>query len=196
MGTDGDWRDQERNRTQVVQAAKALPREPTTRWVLAVVAALTLVWLGVLAWQVMTLPAQVPQHWSSGDIPDRWAPKAEAVITSAVMPLIFAYPMPLLSRLALSWPDALNVPNKQWWLATPRRLVRFERLLREDLWLMTAWMLVVFIAVEVIITVAAGRPGGAVSFAPMAILLAVLIVAMIGYIAWMYLRRYASDPAL
>lgn len=196
MSTDGDWREQERHRAQVVATAKALPREPTTRWVLAVVAVLTVAWLGVLVWQVTTLPAQVPQHWSSGDIPDRWAPKAEAVITSAVMPLIFAYPMPLLSRLALSWPDALNVPNTQWWMATPRRLVRFERLLREDLWLMTAWMLVVFIAVEVLITVAAGRPGGAVSFTPMAALLVLLIAAMVGYLAWMYLRRYACDPDL
>lgn len=190
------WAQAERDRQQVAREARDLPKEPTSAWVKGVVALVTLAWLGVLVWQAFVLPDRVPQHWTNGNVPDRWAGRTEALVVSLALPLLFAYPLPLLSRLVTAWPDGLNVPNKEWWLQTPERVVRFERLLREDLWLCTAWMLVIFVAGDVLITIAAGRPGGVISMAPMAVLVAVMLVAMIGYIVWMCRGRYAEDPSL
>lgn len=197
MSTDLDWRDVQRHQGQAREEARALPREPVAPWVWAVVAVATLAWLGVLAWQTAVLPDRVPQHWSGvGGTPDRWASKTEALTFSVAMPLLFAYPTPLLARLVIAWPDGINAPNKAYWTWNGPRLRRFERLLREDLWLMAAWMIALLVAVDVQITVAAGRPGGQVDSGWMAGVTAVFVAGLLGYVAYMYARRYRDDPTL
>ncbi len=137
-------------------------REPMSDPVRAAAVGSVVVWLGVLVWLAESLPDRVPTHWSLSSVPDAWSSKPAALAILVVVPLVMFLPMPLISRLVLSHPDIVNAPYKEWWLDTPRRLVRFERLLREDLWLMTAVSLLLIAAIGLIIGQAATTPDGRV----------------------------------
>ena len=176
--------------------ARELPREPTARWITVLITGLVVVWLGVLAWQVTVLPEWVPTHFGSGGEPDGWSSKGGALAFSVLGPLLFALPLPLLSLMVLRWPSSINAPNKQWWTATGPRLRRFERLMREDLWLITAAMLVTLIGVQVGITEAAQTVDGRL---PGLWLAGPLIAAFVGtgaVLARMYGRRYEEQSDL
>lgn len=176
--------------------ARDLPKEPTTPWILVLVTGLGLIWLGVLAWQVAVLPERVPTHFGSGGVPDGWSSRAGALAFSALGPLLFAFPMPLISLLALRWPAAINAPNKAWWAATAPRLRRFERLMREDLWLIAAVMLVTFTGIQVGITGAAQTPDGQLPGVWLAGPLIVVLAGTGAVLARMYGSRYENQPDL
>lgn len=169
-------RDHERH---VAQGARQLPREPASALPRLVLTLATLAWLATVAWLFVTLPDRVPTHWGTSDTPDGWSSRAGALAPAVLIPLVAAFPMLLLSRLALAWPEGINLPEsrKRWWLQTPERLVRFERLLREDLMFIVATVLFVLAGTDVVIGVAAHRPGGE---APTGAFVAILGVALVG----------------
>lgn len=158
------WQERAALRKQVAAEARALPREPAVAWVRAVLGSVTTLWLAALAWSLATLPERVPIHWSSFEgIPDSWASKPVALTLSFVLPLVLVYPLLWLSRLVFVAPDLVNVPHKEWWLRTPRRLARFERLLREDVMLLVSATLLLMVVSDVQIGYAAHQPDGRVS---------------------------------
>lgn len=138
----------------IADEARGLPREPTARWILVLVALVGAAWLAVLAWQVRVLPETVPTHFGAGGEPDGWSSRNGALAFSVVLPVVVAFPLPLLSLLVLHRPEWINAPHREWWTATAVRLRRFERLLREDLWLMAALMLGLLAAIQAHITLA------------------------------------------
>src|SRR5699024_10922758 len=105
-----------------------------------------------------------------------------ALAISALLPLATAYPLPLLSKIAVYAPDWINSPNRQWWTATAPRLRRFERLMREDLWLITASLVLLLAAMQVAIVLAARSPDGSIGqeflFGPLVVFL-MLVVAVV-----------------
>ncbi|WP_010540839.1 DUF1648 domain-containing protein [Dietzia alimentaria] len=157
--------------------ARGLPREPTARWILVLIAGLTVVWLGALAWQVAVLPELVATHFDSSGEPDGWSSRASALAISVLGPLAVAFPMPLMSLLVIRWPQSINAPNREWWTATGPRLRRFERLLREDLWLISAATLLLLVMVQVGITETAISDSGAM---PMVYVWAPIAVVLVG----------------
>ena len=177
--------------------ARDLPKEPTAPWILTLSVAVILVWLGVLAWQVAVLPDRVPTHFGAGGEADGWSSRNGALAFSALLPLVVVLPMPLMSRLVVSAPEFINAPNKQWWTASGARLRRFERLLREDLWLITELTLALLVAGQVGIVMAARSgtdqmPGWALPGA-----LVVFIVGLGAVLARMFVGgRYAEQPDL
>ena len=177
----------------VAAEARRLPPEPTAPWIRALVVAVTVVWLAVLGWQVTALPERVPIHFDSGGEADGWSSRAEALAFSALLPLALAYPLPLLSKIAVYAPDWINSSNRKWWIATAPRLRRFERLQREDLWLITASLVLLLAAVQASIVVAARSPDESISqvflFGPLAVFLVVLVVV----VARMFGSRYAEQ---
>ncbi|UVE96639.1 DUF1648 domain-containing protein [Dietzia sp. B32] len=177
--------------------ARDLPKEPTAPWILALSAAVILVWLGVLAWQVAALPERVPTHFGAGGEADGWSSRNGALAFSAFLPLLVVLPIPLMSRLVVSAPEFINAPNKEWWTASGARLRRFERLVREDLWLITVMTLALLVAGQVGIVVAAQSgadrmPGWALPGALM-----VFLVGLAAVLARMLVGgRYADQPDL
>ena len=177
--------------------ARDLPKEPTAPWILALSVAVILVWLGVLAWQVAVLPERVPTHFGAGGEADGWTSRNGALAFSAFLPLLVVVPMPLMSKLTLWAPELINAPNKQWWMASGARLRRFERLLREDLWLIMASTLALIVAGQVGIVFAAQSgtdqmPGWALPGA-----LVIFIVGLGVVLARMLLGgRYSDQPDL
>ncbi|WP_068403035.1 hypothetical protein [Kribbia dieselivorans] len=90
---------------------------------------------------------RVPIHFGVDGSPDGWATPRVALGLSLLVPLLVIW-LPLLSRLAISFPSAININarDKAWWVATGPRLARFERLLREQLMAcVAAVLLLVFV---------------------------------------------------
>lgn len=177
----------------IAAEARGLPREPTARWILVLMAVLTVVWLGILSWQVAVLPDRVPTHFGAGGEANGWSSKGGALAFSVLLPLLVVFPMPLMALLALHWPMSINAPNREWWTATAPRLRRFERLLREDLWLIAALTLALFLVIDVGVVLAAQSMHENLSpvfFVPTL----VLFLAGIGVVmARMFGSRYAEQ---
>lgn len=144
----------------VAVRARTLPREPASPWRWLALVLATVVWLATLVVLAVTLPDRAPTHWSGGSRPDDWMSRGGSLLVSVALPLVTTYPLIWLSRIAIVWPDGINAPNKEWWLQTPERLVRFERLLREDLMLVAALMLLLYAGTDLGIDYAAHQPGG------------------------------------
>lgn len=177
--------------------ARGLPREPTARWILVLMAGLVVVWLGVLAWQVAVLPDRVPTHFTGSGEPDGWSSKTGALAFSVLVPLLVVLPMPLMSLLVLRWPGTINGPNTRWWTATGPRLRRYERLMREDLWLFAAATMVLLVGANVGITEAALSGDGRMPGWYFAVLMVAFMAAMLAVLARMYAGgRYAEQPDL
>ena len=177
--------------------ARDLPRESTTQWIRALVAVVMAVWLVGLVWQVAVLPERVPIHFGSGGEPDNWSSKWGALAFAGLLPLLIILPMPLLAAMVIRAPDLINAPNKEWWTATGPRLRRFERLLREDLWLITAIALALLITTQVGVTLAARSPDHQLPEGLLPISLAVFGVALVAVMIRMFSGgRYAEHPDL
>lgn len=182
--------------TSPTDSARELPREPTTPWILGLNALLVAAWLGVLVWQVAVLPEQVPTRFDVGGEPTQWSSKAWTLGSLLLLPLVAALPLPLLSLLALRRPEMLSVPNRDWWTATGPRIRRFERLLREDLWLITALMMMLFVSIQVVITQASATPGQSLPGWVMAVPTVVFLALLGALMARMFGGRYAEQPDL
>jgi uncharacterized membrane protein len=156
------WRRREERRRQAAREARLLDPEPASWWPRAVLVGATVLWVATLAWLAATLPARVPTHWSFGGTPDGWSSRGAAMAMAVLLPLGFVYPMLLISRLVLTAPQAVNAPYKEWWLETPRRLRRFERLVREDLMVIVGLTVLLMTAIDLITGYAAHQPGGRV----------------------------------
>jgi len=175
------------SRDPIAAEAAALPREPTARWIRVLVCAVTVVWIVALLWQVRVLPEQVPTHFGAGGRPDGWSSRAGALAFSVLLPLVLVYPLPLLSRLALWSPSLINAPHRDWWSATAPRLRRFERLVREDLWLIAMATLGLLLGAQVEIVLAArgsgsgiGAAGGPLLLVPFLLVVGVVVARMAG----------------
>ncbi|GAA1717001.1 DUF1648 domain-containing protein [Dietzia cercidiphylli] len=181
----------------VADEARGLPKEPTSPWILILVVATVVVWLAVLAWQVVVLPERVPIHFGSGGEPDGWSSKAGALAFSSLLPLTVFVLIPLTSLLVLRAPEFINGPNKEWWTATAPRLRRFERLVREDLWLIVVVTLALLVAMQVGIVIAVDAPGQRIPeeflFGGMAVFGVGLVAVMVRMYAG---NRYAEQPDL
>lgn len=181
----------------VIDEARGLPREPTARWIIWCVACSAALWLGVFVWQVIALPAVFAIRFDFSGEPTSWWNKWSAQGMSVLLAAVIVVPAMLTSRLVLRAPHLISAPNSHWWLATPRRMRRFERLLREDLLLLAAVCLLLLAIGEAGITIAATSQAGGM---PTLILVAML-VPLAGLIAVVVRMldgggRYDSQPEL
>ncbi|MBB1057245.1 DUF1648 domain-containing protein [Dietzia sp. B19] len=182
----------------VADEARGLPKEPTSPWILILVVATVVVWLAALVWQVMVLPERVPTHFGAGGEPDGWSSKGGALAFSALLPLLMVLPLPLLTTLiVLRAPELINGPRKEWWTATAPRLRRFERLVREDLWLIVVVTLALLVAMQVGIVIAVEAPGQRLPEGLLFGGMALFGVGLVAVLLRMYVGgRYAEQPDL
>lgn len=193
-GPGESWQERAARRRRVAEEARQLDREPAGRGARLVLGLATVAWLATLLWLVVTLPEQVPTHWSGGGTPDGWSSRASALVFVVVVPVLLFYPMILISRLVLVWPDGVNTPHKEWWLDRPRRLVRFERLVREDLMVIVAVSLLLMVGSDLIIGYAAHRPDGTVPGWWFPVLLVAFLLALGAVVVHMVAgSRYRPD---
>lgn len=190
------WRERAQRREQVSREARLLDPEPVAPMPRLVLAAATAAWLLTLVWLVLVLPERVPTHWSGGGVPDGWSSRTGALAFSLLVPLLTLYPMLWLSRLVIVWPDGVNTPHKEWWLDTPRRLRRFERLFREDLMLIIAVTVLLFAGTQLTIGYAAHQPGGELPWWVLPVMLVPYVALLALVVARMAVgSRYRPDES-
>lgn len=148
--------------------------------------------LTVLAWFV--LPERVPLHFGGSGEVDRWGSRAEAVVTTGAMVLGLAV---VFQALAVWVPRApaslLNLParDKEWWLATPDRRRQLNQRLEVDLHLLGGATLLLVVAIELLVMSRARQDDPALG--PWSwVLLAIYLVAVLGYTGYMVAVRYRT----
>lgn len=144
---------------RVAREARELPHEPVQRGPFLWLAGAVAIWAVTTAIVASRLPERVPTHWS-GSTPDQWSSRVGAISMFIVVPLIMAGVIALVPHLVVRWPLGVNVPRKEEWLSSPHHLRRLERLLREDMALLSALIFVFFAILSVVTAAAAHRPGG------------------------------------
>lgn len=163
----------------IADEARRLPPEPTSRWILATFAGAAVVWAAVFCWQVVVLPDTFAIRFDFSGEPTSWWDKWSAQILSAVLAAVMVAPALFMSRVVLRAPNLVSAPNSPWWTAAPGRLRRFERLIREDSYLLAAASLLLLAMGEAGVTIAAISESGGM---PVLILVA-MIVPVAGLIA-------------
>ncbi|MGX1767741.1 DUF1648 domain-containing protein [Dietzia sp. NPDC055343] len=177
--------------------ARDLPREPTAPWIRVLAIVAVAVWLAVVIWQFMVLPDRIPTHFDGSGRADGWSSKNGALAFSVLIPLLCVIPLPSLARLVLRWPQAINAPNRDWWITSGPRLRRFERLIREDLWLIAVLTLALLVAIDVGIAMTARAESDSMANGVLYGSLAVFGVGLFAVLARMYAGgRYAEQDVL
>ncbi len=141
-----------------------------------------------LAWA--RFPARVPVHFGAGGEVDRYADRGSALVGFAVLGVVLTALFVVLacagSRVPTTW---LNLPHRDHWLATPERERQVRAMMAVDLAALGAATLVLLAALltatAVVSTDTDPRLG-----APVAILVAVWLVLVLGYAVWCHRRRY------
>ena len=181
----------------VSDGARQLPREPAARWIVRLFVCSAVLWLGVLVWQVIALPEMLPVQFDFGGAPTSWWGKASALWFVVLMAAVLVLPAAVVSRLVFRAPGSISAPNSDWWTATPRRLRRFERLLREDLLLLAVSALLLLVVGQAGMTMAANSADYAL---PVGVQVA-FVVPVLGMIAVVIRMcggggRYNKQPEL
>lgn len=160
-----DWRQRAAREERARRQAAELPREPASPRVRQVFcSALSILALTLVAMWLL-LPAEVPIHWGAAGLsglaePDNWTTRAGAVVILGLIGAGLTL-LVLASRIVLAVPAATNHPRKDWWTATGARLIRYERLVREDLMLIVGATHLLLAATGAQVIVSANRPDGA-----------------------------------
>ncbi len=107
------------------------------------------------------LPDPVPSHFGAGSQPDAWMAKAPffAMIMGSwgALQLLALGLVPWMVRKVP--PRMINIPNRQWWLATPERWIEARRRLVDLMDWTGAFLSVVFLWVMNLVLRASGlRP--------------------------------------
>jgi uncharacterized membrane protein len=106
---------------------------------------LALAFVGFLAWSAPKLPEQVATHFGFSGNPDGWSQRSAALWLMGG----FGLGLPLLI-VAISWAlpllpvSSINMPNREYWLASERRDGTYQIIRCQMLWL--ACLLVCFMA--------------------------------------------------
>lgn len=88
-------------------------------------------YLGAFVWALTVLPDRVVAHVGPDGV-DRWGSLTEHAVMSVILGLLFL-PMPWFFRWAAKPPATwLNMPHKDYWLATPERAATLQRKVFED----------------------------------------------------------------
>ncbi|NPC98102.1 DUF1648 domain-containing protein [Nocardioides sp. zg-DK7169] len=138
------------------------------------------------------LPARVPLHFAGSGEPDRWGSRTEALVTfglvGAGLALLLGGSAALMDRLPLR-SGLVNLPHKEWWLATPEREAEARSRLRADLYGLAAAVMV-FLAGAVAVTVAAARSDDPSLGWPFMVGVGVFVVGVVLWTTWVSVVRY------
>lgn len=173
---------------RVAQEARDLPREQLERGVLGCLGLVVAVWAVTVAVVATKLPERVPTHWS-GETPDGWSSRTGAIALFVLTPIAISALLVLVSGPVMRWPQSINAPQKEEWLRTPQRLRTLERLMREDMVLLSALIFALFALITATTGWAAHQPGGAM---PGWLIGGVLLLFVVGMLTFLVTRMLGS----
>lgn len=144
------------------------------------------------SWAATVLPERVPLHFDVSGEPDNWGSRAEMLVVMALvgggMATLFGVLSWYAGRLPLSAPW-VNLPYKQWWIETPERQPRAQRMLAVDLHAFSAIVMAILLCVLVTTVHAAGQPVPRMPPLALSTVCALLLATAI-WTTWVALARY------
>lgn len=153
--------DEAAGRQSVGADAGADDREHVGELYWGLLATSVVLWLSVQVGLMFALPDRVPLHWSDRTQADSWTSRFGAFVALWV-PLIIPAVLPLCSRIVMHRPVKGMIRARSFWAGSPANLRRFERLLREDLILVSVMYMVVLAWLSFTVGLAAKDENGAI----------------------------------
>lgn len=136
------------------------------------------------------LPARVPTHFGPSGAADSWSSRTEALWMFGLMGggtlaffLLLAFVMDKLPT------SMLNVPNKDWWTATPEREALMRVRMNHDMNIFGAATVFLMSLITVDAARAADMADPQIGWLAIGGLLGYLLFT-VGYVIWMFVRRF------
>lgn len=152
-------------------------------------AAYVVVWV----WAATVLPDRVPVHFGAGGGADSWGSRTEALAIFAVagagIALVMGLCLLAVRQRRWAW---INVPHKEWWIATPERQERMRRMALTDLGAIAVATMVLLIVLLAGTVEAAGQPDPALPWW-FFLVLGSFLVGVLAWTVWSVSGRYRPD---
>lgn len=135
-------------------------------------------------------PRRVPIHFDLGGDPDQWLGRTDALVLFAIIGLAAGLMFGVLAAGASRIPVRMfNVPDRDWWAATPQRENELRRRLRTDMFAFGGGFLV-FLALLTLLTVRASRMADPHLDGWFVALLVLFGVGAVGWLVYLVRVRY------
>jgi uncharacterized membrane protein len=134
------------------------------------------------------LPAQIASHFGAGGVPNGWMSRSFYLLFmlafAVILPLVIVLSMGVLPRYRA---NAINIPNRVYWLDPVRRQATLDYLAAHACWLGS--LMVVFItAIHFLLIEANATQPPRLPFQPFIAVLVIFVVAMGLWLAALVLR--------
>lgn len=135
-----------------------------------------------------TLPNRIPTHFGAGGVPDAWMTRggyiAFMLVFTVGLPIVMVWAIGGLPR---AFPNLVNVPNRDHWLAPERREASLAFLGRHACWL-GCMMVLMAMGVHVLLLRASAATPPRLEEGPFIALLTAFLAALVVWIVAIYRR--------
>ncbi|HSD55304.1 MAG TPA: DUF1648 domain-containing protein [Burkholderiales bacterium] len=134
------------------------------------------------------LPERIPTHFGAGGVPDAWMTRggytAFMLVFAVGLPIVIAWAIGGLPR---AFPNQVNLPNRDHWLAPERREASLAFLGRHACWL-GCMMVLMAAGVHVLLLRASASTPPRLEERPFIALLVAFVAALLAWIVAIYKR--------
>lgn len=135
-------------------------------------------------------PRRVPIHFDLGGDPDQWLARTDALVLFAIIGLAGGLVFGVLAAGATRIPVRMfNVPDRDWWAATPEREAELRQRMRTDMFAFGGGFLL-FLAVLTALTVRASRMVRPHLDGWFVAALVLFVASVLGWVVFMVRVRY------
>lgn len=114
-----------------------------------VIAAYVAVWIayiGAIVWSSFALPENPATHFGVGGVADGYMSRGAILVTDLGIAVLILCGLPLFAwGLSRGSGAGVNVPNKDYWFATPQRIKQFRVRFTDDMLVLAAMTGVLFV---------------------------------------------------
>lgn len=157
-----------------------------------VVAAYSAAWIayiGAIAWSAFALPENPATHFGLDGVADGYLSREASLATDLGIGVLIFIGLPLLAwGLSRGSGAGLNVPNKEYWFATPQRIKQFRVRFTDDMLVLAAMSGALYV-LAMIDTVRANRLDPPTSGNGFWVVLALYLAGVAWWVVCIY-RRY------
>lgn len=138
------------------------------------------------------LPRRVPIHFDLEGHPDQWLGRTDVLVLLAILGLTGGLVFGVLGAGASRIPVRMfNVPDREWWAASPEREAELRRRLRTDMYACGGGLLL-FLAALTGLIVRAARMAEPHLDALFLVVLALYLAAVLGWVVHLVRVRYRA----
>lgn len=137
-------------------------------------------------------PRRVPIHFDLGGHPDQWLARTDTLVLLAIIGLTAGLVFGVLGAGATRIPVRMfNVPDRDWWAASPEREAELRRRLRTDMFALGGGLLL-FLAALTALLLRASRMDDPHLDGWFVAVLVLFVVALLGWVVHLVRVRYRA----